>query len=169
MIQEKKEEQEELSLEFLDKLEEKREQQKKEYKKQLMRIVLSSICFTLITGILILFLERLIRWYHYQKMNVEQKYLVQVKRNLKLLSKLGLVRKEEETIEEFEKRIRMELSEEHKFYFLELHEKFLYGTFEIDEESIQLVLQEQEKLLQIFCCFNLFFDKINKIRKGVDL
>ncbi len=146
---EEEEEQDELSLKLLAELEEKREQQRKEQKRQMVKILISSGCSILVVGVLAMFFERFVSQYRYQKMTMEQKYLVQIRRNLKLLSKLGFTRNDGETIEEFAKRMIVEFPEESKFYFLDMYEEFLYSNFFVKEESIQLVLGEQKKLLQI--------------------
>lgn len=145
--QREEETKEEVSLEDLERLEAERVQKRREQLKSILKIFLISMGILLVTGILLLLTDFFVRRYHYRKMTVEQKYNVLLKKNLKLLSKLGFTRNTGETVEEFTKRLREEFSEKSVFLFLEQYEEFLYGRFFITKESVRILLEEQCTLL----------------------
>lgn len=107
----------------------------------------------LVTGIvmagtlLILLADGLIFRRKYQKMSEENKFLVQTKRLLWLLSVSGIKRKEEETLEELQKRAESVLEAEQAFRTLTAYEAYLYGNYEISSGMLQEAAEENHRLL----------------------
>lgn len=116
---------------------------------KIMRILALSLAAVVVVGIVLLLLERLLNRYRYKRMNEEQKYLAEIRRNLKILSWLRIERGAEETLEELRVRMSECLDSEEEIRFVEEYEEFLYGGRSADSGMIQLVKEEQERLLRI--------------------
>lgn len=100
-------------------------------------------------GLLVLFSERLIGRWRYRRMSENQKYIVEVGRNFRILSRLGIDRGDSETLEELGIRISGNLSMEEELHFVEDYEEFLYGKQCANQQMIQLAKAEQDSLLQL--------------------
>ena len=100
-------------------------------------------------GLLVLLAERLVGRWRYGRMSDRQKYIVEIGRIFKILSKMGIDRGEDETLAELGMRISEHLSMEEKLHFVEDYEEFLYGNRCADPQMIQLAKEEQDKLLQM--------------------
>lgn len=110
---------------------------------KLFGVLGASLALVLAATVIMIFVERLIGRYRYHKMNEEQKYLAEIRKNFKILAWLSVERKEGETLEELQERAGIEL------HFLNQYESFLYGNRKADGEMIQLVKEEQTGLLHI--------------------
>lgn len=77
----------------------------------IVNMAILGIVTTCVSCIAVMILEQKMYRKKYMKMLVEEKFLVEVRKNLWLLSKLGYIRKETETLEEFQSRIINELSQ----------------------------------------------------------
>lgn len=91
---------------------------------------------------LILLLDRFLFNKKYREMTPEERFEVEVNRNLWLLARLGFVRAEEETITELQERIWGE-----PLVTLSYYEDYLYGGCRITDEILQIVKAEQSTLL----------------------
>lgn len=114
-----------------------------------LQILLLLLGIVLAMGGLVLVLEYWIGRYRYRRMDDSQKYMVEIHRNLKILARLGFVRKEGETLEELQNRMNVGLGQEEKFGFIENYEECLYGMRMADCEMLQQVKGEQNRLLQL--------------------
>ena len=106
-----------------------------------------------------------------KKRGLDEKYRLVVLHNLQILDMLGYKRKTSETYHELTERIRQSKvnavevehadAEEHRekdsekdgkeipVRFIEIYERILYGTLDIDEQILQAALEEKEQLLEI--------------------
>lgn len=91
--------------------------------------------------------------YRYGRMDLEQRFRAQVRRNLMVLAMLGLARAEHETLQELRERGRRskELIEEVNngaaFLFLENYESVVYGAGEATEEMLEGAVAEGQSYL----------------------
>lgn len=92
--------------------------------------------------------------YRYERMDLEQKFRAQVRRNLRMLSMLGLARAEHETLQELQVRGRKregltkEADAEETLLFLEHYENILYGSEKATEEMIEETAAEGQAFLE---------------------
>ncbi len=115
-----------------------------------LEILKMTIVLIFAIGLLMLIFVRLVGRWHYQRMSAKQKYIVEVNRNFRILSKLGLARKEGETLEEWNGRMSECLALDEKICFMEGYEEFLYGKPCVNEQMLQMAKEEQNKLLQLW-------------------
>lgn len=116
---------------------------------KILKIFLLSMLCVVAVGIILLWGERRLSRYRYQRMNQEQKYVTEIRRSLKILSWLELVLEDGETVEELKERIAADLNSAGDLSFLSTYEEFLYGNRGVDSEMIQEARDEQGELLQI--------------------
>ena len=110
---------------------------------KIIRITLLSM----IALIIIIFLmERLIRKLRYARMSLEERFMLEVKKNLWLLSRLHMERNQAETLEEFKERINLSIPEI-KILFIDYLEEHIYGNREIDQKVLQIVVEERIQIL----------------------
>ena len=131
--------------------------------------------------------------YRYKKMNLDEKFRIEVFRNLTILSWLGVRKKEWETLQELRERAGMltglegerterftpEARGAGSLYFIEDYEKVVYGGAEVREDMLEEAVQDRETLLQLlkeekkwnyFCCrMGLYFGNFSSWRmsKGI--
>ena len=99
-------------------------------------------------GFLFVTSERIIRKRRYQKMDLARKFHTAVQDNLRILSWLGLRRKDTETLQEFGKRATLELGlKKEQLAFIEKYEALLYGEKCADETAVKEAGYEREQLL----------------------
>lgn len=94
----------------------------------------------LIGSILAVITDRLIEKYRDEKRDLSEKYRLAVMYNFQILAMLGYKRAPEETYHELAERIGT------SYTFIEVYEKFLYGSLDIDEQILNEVLAEREQL-----------------------
>lgn len=90
----------------------------------------------------------------YRKRSLEEKFYVQVGQNMRMLAFLGYDRRENETLEELQKRAWAIMEEEDteekpRFLFLQFYEEVLYGGHPVEEDMLKTVLLEKEYLLRL--------------------
>ena len=106
--------------------------------------------------LLALWMEQRMFQRRFARMSGEQKFLLEVKRNLWLLSKLGVTRKEAETLEELGERAKDKLSYlpaiEKGFAFLQGYEEYLYRTDRVSDVTLQMAVEEREQILSWLKC-----------------
>lgn len=115
---------------------------------KIVQIFILSLISILLLGIIVFLLDRMIEAFRYKRMNLQEKYNVEVRRNLRILSWLGMDRAEGETLEELGKRMNQVIKLEKELHFLENYEEFLYGKRAADRTLVQLTKEEQGILLQ---------------------
>jgi len=116
---------------------------------QLPELIAKVIFSTVLIVIILFFTQRIFNRYRYKKMNDAQKYAIEIGRIFKILNKLGLKRKDEETLTEFKKRIEEVLRVKKKFFFISDYENVLYGVQTADKKMLELVTGEIEQIMQI--------------------
>ncbi len=102
-----------------------------------MIFVMATICFVL---------ERMIFSFRYRRMNTEERYMIEIKRNLVLLQKFHIERGLAETFSELKARAQGVLPEA-ALDFLHDYEAYVYGEAPVTEECLQKA-KEQQLLLQ---------------------
>ena len=84
-------------------------------------------------------------------MTTEQKFLVEVNRNLWLCEKLGCKRAENETLSELQDKMRERfpdlVKENEGFVFLRMYQEYLYRCNKVSEEVLRESILERELLL----------------------
>lgn len=114
--------------------------------RRLMETAGIALAFTAVCGIVICVLNRLITVHRYHKMNAEEKLRVTVRRNMQIMSWIGIARGQE-TLEEFRMRAQDTLPDKSMLQFLEKYEGVLYGNDEADQDIIEMTQKQQEELL----------------------
>ena len=100
----------------------------------------------ILTGFaLVLTIDNLIGTYRYRQMNLTEKLKVEVRKNLRILSWLGLKRGEQETLQELRER-GMFILELPCLQFIEDYENVVYGGKTVDEEVLEGVKRERGQL-----------------------
>ena len=89
----------------------------------------------LLLAALLFGLDRLIHRIRYRRMNAREKALWLCRRNLDLLKRMKMSRRESETIEEFAARAG-ERFEEEELVFCNIYEELLYGDPDPSEEIL---------------------------------
>lgn len=94
-------------------------------------------CIPAILAILVLALifDNLRGMYRYRRMDSEERLKVEVRRNLRLLSWLGLKREEQETLQELHEHVTL-VSELGCLHFIEDYEDVVYGGKNVGEEML---------------------------------
>lgn len=119
-------------------------------------MVWSGILAAVMVCLLALWVEQRMFQRRFARMSGEQKFLLEVKRNLWLLSKLGVTRKEAETLEELGERAKDKLSYlpaiEKGFAFLQGYEEYLYRTDRVSDVTLQMAVEEREQILSWLKC-----------------
>lgn len=119
---------------------------------QQSRMILSVFWAIPVTCILVLCVDQWLFRRRYERMTVEERFLVEVRRNLWLLSKLGYARQNTETLEELQKRVICGLpqlfQERKELVFLRGYEEYLYRRAEVQKDILNKAISEREELLQ---------------------
>lgn len=128
------------------------EEESKVMDKRLLRMLLIGGLMFLLACIMVLCIDQWLFLRRYERMTVEERFLIEVRKNLWLLSKLGYTRIETETLEELQKRVLCGLSqafeEKQELVFLRGYEEYLYRKKEVQEEVLTEAIMEREMLLQ---------------------
>ena len=114
--------------------------------RQFMRMVVIAVLFISGAGIVICVLNRLIADFRYRKMSAEEKLRAEVRQNMQILSLMG-IKRQEETLEEFRKRVEDTSLDKGSLQFLENYEGILYGNRESDQEAFNMTKKQQKELL----------------------
>ncbi len=124
----------------------------KEKNRQYMMMLFSGLAIVLVACILVFFMDQSLFRRRYERMTVKDKFLVEVRKNLWLLSKLGYTRDATETLEELQNRLKAGLPHffvsRKEFAFMRGYEEFLYRSDEVQEEVLQVSRAEREEILQ---------------------
>lgn len=114
--------------------------------RQLMRMILIALICIGGTTVIICVINRLVADYRYGKMSSEGKLKAEVRQNMQILSLMG-IKRHEETLEEFRKRVEDTTLEKGSLKFLENYEEILYGNRKADEETMEITKKQQKELL----------------------
>ncbi len=115
-------------------------------------VVCKVVAIVLLFLAIILLLERIRQRIRYSKMSGEEKFLVEVKRNLRLFARLDCRRRETETLSELQEQIRETLPElmvnKTEWQFLKGYEEYLYRKAEVSDALLQESIEEREQILE---------------------
>ena len=115
-----------------------------------LKIAVYAVVMCAAAGLLFVIFERVIRKRRYQKMNPEGRFDMVVRRNLRILAWLGLRRQDSETLQEFGKRVVVQLGLSKKQpAFIEKYEAIIYGGKSADEADVKEAGYEGKQLLGI--------------------
>lgn len=116
-----------------------------------MMMLVSGFFAACFVCLLVLFIEQTLFKRRYLRMSTEEQFLVEVRRNLWLLSRLGVTRKEDETLEEFQERVRISLPQlfqgKNGFVFFQGYEEYLYRKNIVQKEILQATISERDQIL----------------------
>ena len=112
-----------------------------------------TILLIIVVCVLMVIIDGMTGSYRYRRMNLIDKYKIQIKRNLRVLAQLGYERKEQETLTELRNRVSW-LLEENQTDLKELqslccYEELLYGNRVVTEPMLATALTEQNKLMRL--------------------
>ena len=82
-------------------------------------------------------------------MPAEIKFKAEVSRNLKVLSFMGIRRKDTQTLSEFKEQALLSIGVQESLQFLDSYEDFLYGYKKITQDTLKEVQQQQRRLLLV--------------------
>lgn len=116
--------------------------------RRLRRLVGFGIPAILAGYVIVLAADNMLSRYRYHKMTPEGKLRVEVRRNLRLLSWLGLAREEQETLQELQERGSHMLGVT-SLNFIEEYENVVYGGKAADDKMLERVRKERERLLEL--------------------
>lgn len=114
--------------------------------RQLMRMILIALLCIGGTAVIICAMNRLVADYRYRKMSGEEKLKAEVRQNMQILALMG-IKRHEETLEEFRKRVEDTSLDKGSLQFLENYEGILYGNRKVDEEMMEIIKKQQKELL----------------------
>lgn len=131
-----------------------------------IRMVVRGVSVIFSGFILALILDNLISFYRYQRMSFKEKLKVEVHRNIRVLSWLGLKREEYETLQELRERT-VSIPELEELHFIEDYEDIVYGEKSGTEEMLGraqeerrqlcILLRKEKKLTYVFYRLRMFF------------
>ena len=107
--------------------------------------VLRVLLMLFVGSVLAFAVDRLWEMCREKKRSIDEKYRLAVLHNLQILSLLGYRRERSETFHELLGRIRRD--QEGSCEFIEVYEKYLYGSLEVSEQILRDVLAERQQLL----------------------
>ncbi len=117
-----------------------------------LRILAIGVLVVGATGVLTLWIESILLKRKYSRMTTEQKFLVEVARNLWLCEKLGCKRAESETLSELQDKLCERfpdlLKEKQEFVFMQYYQEYLYRCDMVQEEVLEQSILEREALLK---------------------
>jgi hypothetical protein len=112
-------------------------------------VFLPRVVMALLAGvILVMVIDHMLSRYRYEKLSAEGKLWVEVRRNLWVLSLLGVERREDETLEELLLRGSV-MPGKHILHFIEDYEGVVYGGKRAGKEMITGAKREREELLKL--------------------
>ena len=111
----------------------------------LFQIIILMIGITLLLLLLYLLLAR----YKYKKVSTEIKFKMEVSKNLKILSFMGIRKKDTQTLSEFKEQALSSIGEQEPLQFLNSYEDYLYGDKKITQDILDKVQRQQLRLLLI--------------------
>ena len=113
--------------------------------RRLWRVVAFSVPAILAGFALVLLLDHLLGRRRYQRMSTVEKCKIEVRKNLRVLSWLGVKREKQETLQELRERGLLELGLK-SLCFIEFYEDVLYGAGTVEGEALEEIKKEREQL-----------------------
>ena len=112
-----------------------------------------SALFALIAGAVIWGLDTLIRINRRRRYTLQEKFVAQIRINMRLLAFLGYDRMANETLQELRQRAWAIMDNEEEtgpeFLFLKFYEEYLYGEYPVTEEMLDVLVTEKSYLMQL--------------------
>lgn len=143
----------EIPQETMEEIENKKLALKKEKDRERFLLVLKYMGWIVFVCLVVLLIERVIRNWRYRRMSLEEKFLVEVKRNLWIFARLGYKREEAETLSEVQDRIRQDVPElfaqKEELQLFTGYEEYLYRTKEVTDAILKAIIEEQKELLVV--------------------
>jgi len=101
--------------------------------------------------IVIWIIERIFRRYRYRHMTIEQRFLVEIRRNLRVLTLLGGRRMENQTLQEWMETLYLVLPQHlvvgKNGMSIELYQKYIYSNLVVSEDLLQQLIVERKSIL----------------------
>lgn len=116
--------------------------------KRLWRVLAFYIPVILVVFALVLVLGNLLGLYRYRRMSPNERLKLEVRRNLRMLSWLGLKKEEQETLQELRERGMLMLGMK-TFCFIEIYEDIVYGGKRVREEMLEEVRKERQQFWRL--------------------
>lgn len=107
------------------------------------KIVVVLLIFAVVLPIVIILIRKL----QYRRLSVEDKYLLMIKKNFRLLRAFGLELSETETITEYAGRIKIIEGEAVSYDFLNEYEQVIYGNRIVDDKMLGKAEEQYKKTL----------------------
>ncbi len=114
---------------------------------RILRVLPVSLAFLFCCMALALWADRRLRRRRYERMGTTERFLYITKQSFWLLSRLGLVREEAETLQEFQRRCEKTLGEG-CFQTLTFLEWYRYGDREETEAALEIAVGERDRILE---------------------
>ena len=123
-----------------------------EEENRLSAMLLCGFLAGLIACVMVLLVDQWLFRRRYERMTVEERFLIEVRKNLWLLTRLGYTRRETETLEELQNRVLCGLAQafplKEELIFLRGYEEYLYRKREVQEGVFREAIAEREGLLR---------------------
>jgi len=136
--------------ELLEEVNEEDEAKKEESMRRLM-VMAYGVLILLGICLLVFFINLLISKIKYLKKNDTEKFLIDVRKNLWLLEKLGYKRLPSETLDELEGRIGREAPRltrgTKRLVFIKVYQEYIYRSKAIEKEMLKTALAERAQIL----------------------
>lgn len=136
--------------------------------KERLRILAMGAVAACLMGVLALWLDSVVRERRYRRMTTQQKFLVEVGRNLWLCEKLGCKRADNETLSELQDKLSQQFAElledREEFVFMQYYQEYLYRSDVIPEEVLQQSIEEREALLHCIRRYRKWYYYILRFR-----
>lgn len=117
-------------------------------RKWLWRVLVFYIPVIIAVFVLVLALDNLLGMYRYRRMRPGERLRLEVRRNLRVLSWLGLKREEQETLQELRER-GMLMPGPEALCFIEIYEDVVYGGKRVSEEMLEEIRKERQQLWRL--------------------
>ncbi len=115
-------------------------------------MIFTGVIVVLFVCVFMFYYEQWLFQRRYEKMTVEKQFLVEVRRNLWVLERLGYIRQPNETLEELQIRavngLEEYFCEKRELVFLRGYEEYLYRRKQVSEEMLQIAREERKLWLQ---------------------
>ena len=122
------------------------------YLRRVLRVALPVILLLCVLSVL---LENALGRYRYRRMSLEERFREEIRRNLRILSLLGLERGQWETLQELRERgtgrrdLTADRDMEEVLRFIEDYEDVVYGTRAVTEEMIWEAVKKRQILVEL--------------------
>ncbi len=117
--------------------------------RNMVKILLFTLLFVTLVCLVVVWLDGKLKKRRYEKLSERDKFLWELRKNMKMLAFLGYERKENETLTELQERAWAIMEQDEELKFLRYYEDVVYGEHAATEEMLQVVIAEGELLLSL--------------------